>query len=317
MRTLRIPTSRAEITPELMADLVSNLRKLSNLSGSGCTVSELPNGMSINVPQPTKPQRGHLTAPLYGCSSATAVQLFVDANENQSTGNAFTVFDPLNKTDGWLLALTDVDGALYAPTGTCFEARWKDDSQQWELAEFGTCCPGSSGSESSGSESSGSESSGSESGSGGSSEGSSEGSSGSSGGSEESGKSTAIVPASWTKDGYTALFVMESPEVRFDDVVVVKVKGNTLVPIDPHFVEVCEPGSIEVCGIAPGTAVLVGASVTQDSIDVRMAKRKTVVRVVIRLTGIRKKFAGQRFPERSARQFFANERFINSAYPRK
>jgi hypothetical protein len=50
MRTLRIPTSREEITPQLLADLIANLRKVCNLSGTGCTVNELPNGISIDVP---------------------------------------------------------------------------------------------------------------------------------------------------------------------------------------------------------------------------------------------------------------------------
>jgi len=44
MRTLRLPTSREEITPELLADLVANLRKICNLSGTGCTINELPTG---------------------------------------------------------------------------------------------------------------------------------------------------------------------------------------------------------------------------------------------------------------------------------
>ncbi len=52
MRTLRLPASRDEITPELLADMIANLRKVCNLSGTGCTVNELPHGISINVPPP-------------------------------------------------------------------------------------------------------------------------------------------------------------------------------------------------------------------------------------------------------------------------
>jgi len=36
---------------------------------------------------------------------------------------------------------------------------------------------------------------------------------------------------------------------------------------------------------------------------------------VLRLTGIRRGFAGKRFPRRTREQFLANEAFINSAYP--
>ena len=52
MHTLRLPTSRDEITPELLADIVANVRKLCNLRGTGCTVTELPHGISIDVPPP-------------------------------------------------------------------------------------------------------------------------------------------------------------------------------------------------------------------------------------------------------------------------
>src|ERR1039458_6773839 len=72
MRTLRIPTNRNEITPELLGDLVANLRKLCNLSGTGCTINELPNGISIDVPRPKPPGLGRLQEDLYGCGSAKA-----------------------------------------------------------------------------------------------------------------------------------------------------------------------------------------------------------------------------------------------------
>jgi hypothetical protein len=134
----------------------------------------------------------------------------------------------------------------------------------------------------------------------------------------ESEKSTAIVPASWTPGGYTALFVEESPEVRFDDVIEVSVRQDyCCVPIDPRFIEVCEKGSVRVCGCVPDRPVLVGAAVEGDAVAIQFDKRrpKSSVRLVLRLTGVRRGFAGLRFPSRSKRQFLANERFINSAYP--
>jgi len=44
-------------------------------------------------------------------------------------------------------------------------------------------------------------------------------------------------------------------------------------------------------------------------------KNRFPVNVCIRLTGIRKGFAGLRFPDRTREQFLANEKHIRSAYP--
>ena len=75
-------------------------------------------------------------------------------------------------------------------------------------------------------------------------------------------KSTAIVPASWSPTGYTALFIAEMPEVRFDDVMTASViDSESLLEIDPKYLEVCEPGSVRVCGCVPDLPVLVGATV--------------------------------------------------------
>lgn len=130
-------------------------------------------------------------------------------------------------------------------------------------------------------------------------------------------KSTAIVPASWSPTGFTALFVAESPEVRFDDVVVCTVpRKDATVSIDRRLVEVCEPGSLEVCGVASDVPVAIGASVEREQIILRFAEQTDEkVRIVLRLTGIRKGFRGHRFPDRTRAQFEANERFIRSAYP--
>ncbi|HOA51052.1 MAG TPA: hypothetical protein PKI05_02270 [Thermogutta sp.] len=131
-------------------------------------------------------------------------------------------------------------------------------------------------------------------------------------------KSTAIVPASFSPTGYAALFIHEMPEVRFDDVMVVKVPmEDQEIAIDPRFIEVCHKGTIEVCGIVPEKPILVGARAVGDKIRLSFAEQdpKHAVRLVLRLTGIRRGFAGKRFPRRTREQFLANEAFINSAYP--
>jgi hypothetical protein len=134
----------------------------------------------------------------------------------------------------------------------------------------------------------------------------------------QSEKSTAIVPASWSPTGYTALFIAEMPEVRFDDVLTATVTDDeTLISIDPRFLEVCEPGSVQVCGCVPDVPIPVGAVVENDDVRVRLGVRceGESVKLVLRLTGIRKGFSSQRFPDRTEEQFLANEAFIRSAYP--
>jgi len=94
-------------------------------------------------------------------------------------------------------------------------------------------------------------------------------------------------------------------------------EAETLVPIDPRYVEVCEPNSLEASGL-PDNPVLVGLRVIGgNTIRVRMEPdpEYPVVRIVISLTGVRKGFQGKRFPNRTRAQFEANERFIRSAYP--
>jgi hypothetical protein len=138
--------------------------------------------------------------------------------------------------------------------------------------------------------------------------------------SRQSDKSTAIVPASWSSAGYTALFIAEMPEVRFDDVMTAIVsEDETLVPIDPKFIEVCERGTLQVCGCVPDVPVPIGAVVKDDAVHVRtqspIDNHKSTIQVTLRLTGIRKGFQSQRFPNRTEQQFLANEEFIRSAYP--
>jgi cyanophycinase-like exopeptidase len=93
---------------------------------------------------------------------------------------------------------------------------------------------------------------------------------------------------------------------------------TAVVHIDPRYVEVCEANSIEVCGTSANIPVMIGAVVEGGQVNLSMASLSPIaspVRVVVRLTGIRKGFADKRFPNRTQKQFEANERFINSAYP--
>jgi len=228
--------------------------------------------------------------------------VFVDAKFAAAQGRVIpTVSARQNLPEPRTLAHNLIEGVEgYVPQYTLIEVAWHN--RQWWFSHVDATPCSSSGSSGSGASGSGSGPSGSESG-------------GSGSGSD---KSTAIVPASWTVTGYTALFIAESPEVRFDDVMVAKVaKANTYLPIDPRFLEVCAANSVQVCGCVPDVPVLVGAVVEGDKVRVQFAKEdpNQIVQVVIRLTGVRRGFLGHRFPDRTRAQFEANERFIRSAYP--
>lgn len=131
-----------------------------------------------------------------------------------------------------------------------------------------------------------------------------------------SSKSTAIVPAGWSPTGFTALFVEEAPEVRFNDTIIVETElDDGEYTLDPKYLEVCEPGTLEVDGWSCNLPVLVGASIEADHLRIRIRKPTAwKVRIVLRVTGIRKGFLGTRFPDRTREQFEANERFIEKAY---
>lgn len=133
----------------------------------------------------------------------------------------------------------------------------------------------------------------------------------------ESSKSTAIVPASWTGTGYAALFIAEMPDVRFDEVMTVRVRQEyECIPVDPRFLEVCEVETMAVVSACPSEPVVLGAVFVDDHVELKFADPDPSVEltVTIRLSAIRRGFLGDRFTPRTARQFEQNERFINSAY---
>ena len=133
-----------------------------------------------------------------------------------------------------------------------------------------------------------------------------------------SSKSTAIVPCSWNEEGFTALFIAEMPEVRFDDhAEIFPKKRVSKTPIDPKFMEVCEPDSVRVISALGDTAPVRYARIEEGSIVLGLSMWKRPTKVCVRLSGIRRGFRNLRFPDRTKNQFEHNERFINSAYPDK
>ena len=133
-------------------------------------------------------------------------------------------------------------------------------------------------------------------------------------------KSTAIVPMDWHDGGYGALFTMESNEVLFEFVMRgVPLEGaKTVARIDDRFLAVCEPDSMVITGVSGDRAGSVGAVVEKNNVVLSAWPLPFLrpTKVTLKLTGVRKGFRHLDMPERSREQFVANEKFINSAYPR-
>ena len=130
-------------------------------------------------------------------------------------------------------------------------------------------------------------------------------------------KSTAIVKnrLSDDPDAFVALFTMEAPEVLFEDVVIVHENDSTnrIVKIDPQFISVCEDNSIRAISACPVYPSMVGAEVVGEDLIVRCSTKNTGD-ITVKLTGVRRGFASQRFPSRTRKQYLENEKFLNSAY---
>lgn len=134
--------------------------------------------------------------------------------------------------------------------------------------------------------------------------------------SDESGssKDSAIVPVNWTKTGYTALYCVEAPDVRFEDTIVVerpKWARNWSVNTCGRFRSVLEDGSMEVVAYTADKPVPVGFSIDEQGV---LTVRTSYFpfhrpnRLVVKLAGIRRGFAGVKFEEKTKAEFDANEK---------
>jgi hypothetical protein len=144
-------------------------------------------------------------------------------------------------------------------------------------------------------------------------------------------KSTAIVPCTFHGTGYCALYNMEMPEIRFDDVFRFTMREPDIyADIDSRYIEVCAKDTVECCGLVSAQPITLGVCVENTTrlrvraslvrrIMFRVCKRSwKPLRVVGRYTAIRKGFADGRwrFAPRTENQQTINDRFIRSAYPR-
>lgn len=247
-----------------------------------------------------------LKATLYSLSTADAVIKLNDCTD----GSEITVNDLIDVMYGQADPVTG-SPRVSAEAGTCGWAQLAQkptpgaEKLEYDIVAIGgVCCEGSS---------SGSESSQSSDSSDSSQSSNSSGSSNSNPSSSGESKSTAIVPASWSKGGYAKLFIVEAPDVRFEDLFIVTVtQPKTVYVIDPKFYEVIEQDTLEVFGPCPNVPALVGASVSGGELTVLCptASEETPVRIVMQCTAQRRGFKGVRFPDATKAEFNANEAWL-------
>ena len=120
------------------------------------------------------------------------------------------------------------------------------------------------------------------------------------------GMKMAIVPH---QDDFVALFCVESPDVRFEDVVRVPVVGPiTTAILDPVFVGVCEPGSLDVISVTTPTPATIGAAIAGDTVTVWIDGDLPPY-VTVTVSGIRAGSRGVRFPRKTREQMLRNNSF--------
>ncbi len=117
---------------------------------------------------------------------------------------------------------------------------------------------------------------------------------------------------------YIGLFCVESPEIRFEDTVIVVLNDpQTIVEIDPVFLDICVPDSLLVVSTSPDKPVAVGSRISGSKVIITadpqaLATRKPL-RVIVRLSGIRAGTQDVRFPRYTKRQMEKNNRFWGQA----
>jgi hypothetical protein len=106
-------------------------------------------------------------------------------------------------------------------------------------------------------------------------------------------------------DQYVALFCVESPDVRFEDVICIP-SGVSSVELDPRFITVCVPGSIDVVSwtstkmlrVVPGFEIIGGKLHVEIDVPADL---------VVKVSGIRLGWKGVRFPVKSYEQKIVND----------
>jgi hypothetical protein len=121
----------------------------------------------------------------------------------------------------------------------------------------------------------------------------------------------AIVEA---RGGLVALFCVESPDVRFEDVVRIPIdRADSTHVVDRVFTDVCEPGSLQVAGVSSPLPSQIGAEVSDNLLRIRISGALPPY-VTVKLSGIRAGRLGVRFPMRTEEQRQRNDAFWGQAH---
>ena len=104
---------------------------------------------------------------------------------------------------------------------------------------------------------------------------------------------TAIVPS--VNGDYVDLYCVESPDVRFEDVVSIKVNGRLKIEqeIDPEFVFVCEQNSIKAVSHTTTEPALCGVKVRENKLIITFSGN-IPEEVTVKLSGTKKRFCGRK-----------------------
>ncbi|MGE0609841.1 MAG: hypothetical protein AB7O62_22310 [Pirellulales bacterium] len=122
---------------------------------------------------------------------------------------------------------------------------------------------------------------------------------------------TIIMP--WRGE-YVGLFCVEAPQVRFEDVLKVRINGvETIHELDSTFLDVCERDSVEVVGVSTPIPTTVGVEVMSARLRITVAGDLPEY-VVLKLSGIRVGRSGARFPRFTESQMHRNNNFWSGAH---
>ena len=146
------------------------------------------------------------------------------------------------------------------------------------------------------------------------------GAQGSQGSQGSQGDKYAILPVVTSQgyEEYVELICVEMPEVRFEDIMVVKVGGSgldrdtILTFLDDRFIQVCEKDTIKVTSAVGSSPVLVGAYISKNSLVVEAIGedlKNKQVEIVVRISGIRKGRLNRRFAKHTYQEMISNTRF--------
>ena len=119
---------------------------------------------------------------------------------------------------------------------------------------------------------------------------------------------TAIVPY---KDEFVSLYCVESPEVRFEEIIFIDVKNRDCIieEIDPIYYDVCEKNSIKPISYACSEPVACGIQVKDNLIIIKFNKNDaTPEEITLKLSGIRKGFK-KRFSRKTKEEMIKNNKF--------